>query len=100
MVEERPQPLPEQVAAGQGFEVAPCDGLLGRHPGGDLRVAPGVVLEPAIGIGHHLAEMLLPEIGAARRRVLDAGDHEASPKRNGGIAGREPARDREAVSRP
>src|SRR3954468_17359025 len=58
-------PRAEGGACRKGREEGLRHLILGGHPGADLIVASNVILEPPIGIGDSLAELLLDD-GAAR----------------------------------
>lgn len=54
---------------GQAPEIVARQGILLPDPGGDLAIAPRILLEPAIGIGDLPAEMAFGHVDAARMRI-------------------------------
>ena len=66
MGEERLQPGLERIAPRQRVEIAAGERIFLRHPVAHRRIAAQVVFEPAIGVGHLDAEMILHQVQPPR----------------------------------
>ena len=82
-VPEVGQAAEDGLPLGNRLEVGVGDLVFGGHPIGDLRRTANVGLEPAIGIGHFAAVIVVDLISPRRRRIVDPS------VRSGGRQGRE-----------
>ncbi len=71
VIVELRHPRADRGAAGKLGEEGAGRRILRGHPVADPRILSNVVLEPAIGIGHALAERGLDRVAALRRRIDD-----------------------------
>jgi hypothetical protein len=62
MIEKGRQALEEDIPFRKSRQIGSRDGVLRIDPSGDIRIAAYFVLEPAVGIGDALAEMLVSRI--------------------------------------
>ena len=69
VIVQRGHPVLEPAAQRQRLEDAVRDLVLGRDPGGDLRVVAHIILEPTVGIGDLYAEMILDDVDRLRLRI-------------------------------